>query len=133
MDGSGARAVYDGGEAFPVHAAHDSDEPRPGYRGERDLAVLPHQEDGFVAVELLDVEIECPREDRRRRGGRAGKGERRAADERRMLVAEGDVVERRQVDEALEGVEAVAIRVRNECRGSGRELAPPRRVHRRAE
>ncbi len=130
----GARAVNDHREPLSAHAADDTHQAGPGHRRERDLSVLADEEHCFLlVVEIVDVEVEGAGEDRRSFGGRAREREGRAADQRRSLVGERDVVEGVQIDEPLERVEAIAKRIGAESGSGPGELTASRIGHRCCE
>ena len=122
------RTINDDGDPLRIHSGHHADEPRPGDAGKRDGAVLAHEEHGLVPIELVTrLEVERPPEQRMAVGGRArSEHERRAADERRVLEAERDVVERVEEDQAMVRRQVGGERIGLEPFGLRGELAPPR-------
>src|SRR5262249_27358941 len=89
------------------------DQAWPGDRRVRDAPRLPHEEDGFAAIEDRSrLEVEVAGEDRAASfEGAAREREARATEERRMLEREGDVVERLQEHEAVVRGEEVRERI----------------------
>jgi hypothetical protein len=121
-----AAAVHHHRHALVIHAADHAHEPWPGHRGERDLPGFFDEEHGLLAIEDVDLEVEGARQQRAAASSAfAGKHEGRAADERRMLERQRDVVERVQVREALEGREQTGVRIGLESQRPRSDLGAP--------